>query len=124
MNMVLVKVALAGDIPEGEARRYEVDGHEIALVNLGDGEFRAVDDICSHQLSHLSEGEVDTDFGTIECAKHGSVFDLETIECPKHGSTFDLETGKPRALPATVPVRAYKVKLEDDDILIEVNDGG
>ena len=88
---------------------YEVDGHEIALVNLGDGEFRAVDDICSHQLSHLSEGEVDTDF--------------DTIECPKHGSTFDLETGRPRSLPATTPINTYRVKLENDDILIEVNGG-
>ena len=110
MNVALVKVALASDIPEGEARRYEVDGHEIALVNLGDGEFRAVDDICSHQLSHLSEGEVDTDFGTIECAKHGSV--------------FDLETGRPRSLPATMPVTTYNVKVENDEIMIELNGAG
>ncbi|MFN2543261.1 MAG: non-heme iron oxygenase ferredoxin subunit [Actinomycetota bacterium] len=105
--MTLRKVAGAGDIPDGEARGFVVDGREIAVANLGDGQFRAVDDICSHAHAHLSEGEIDVDF--------------ETIECPKHGSTFDLETGKPRTLPATMPVRAYKVKLEGDDILIEVN---
>jgi 3-phenylpropionate/trans-cinnamate dioxygenase ferredoxin subunit len=105
--MALVKVAAASDIPEGEARRYVVEGREIAVVNCGDQVF-AVDDICSHQHSHLSEGEIDCDFGT--------------IECPKHGSTFDLESGRPRALPATTPVRAYTVKVEDDDILIEVSD--
>src|SRR5438094_3735711 len=107
--MTLVKVALAGDIPEGEARGFTVDGHEIAVVNLGEGGFRAVDDICSHAHSHLSEGEVDVDFGTIECAKHGS--------------TFDLETGRPRTFPATMPVRVYTVKVENDEILIEVNGG-
>jgi 3-phenylpropionate/trans-cinnamate dioxygenase ferredoxin component len=107
---MLLKVARAGDIPEGEARGFTVDGREIAVANLGDGQYRAVADICSHQHAHLSEGEVDVDF--------------ETIECPKHGSTFDLETGKPRALPATMPVRAYNVKVEDDEILIEVNNGG
>ena len=101
-------VARAADIPEGEARRFELDGHEIAVVNCGDEGFRAVDDVCSHAHFHLSEGEVDCDFGT--------------IECPKHGSTFDLNTGKPRTLPATMPVRAYPVKLEGDDILIEVSD--
>src|SRR5919197_5241957 len=106
--MTLVKVARASDIPEGEARRFEVDGHEIAVVNLGDEGFRAVDDICSHAHSHLSEGEIDVDFGT--------------IECPKHGSTFDLESGKPRTLPATMPVVPYNVKVEGDDILIEVNE--
>ena len=107
--MALVTVARTADIPEGEARRFEVDGREIAVVNLGEEGFRAVDDICSHALSHLSEGEVDVDFGT--------------IECPKHGSTFDLDTGRPRTLPATQPVRVYTVKVENDEIQIEVNGG-
>ena len=107
--MTLVKVARASDIPEGEVRAFTVDGREVAVANVGDGEFRAVDDICSHAHEHLSEGDVDPDFGT--------------IECPKHGSTFDLETGRPRTLPATMPVHVYPVKVEDDEILIEVNSG-
>jgi 3-phenylpropionate/trans-cinnamate dioxygenase ferredoxin subunit len=106
--MALVKIATGGEIPEGEARRFRYDGTEVAVANLGGGEFRAVDTICSHALSYLDEGEVDVDF--------------ETIECPKHGSTFDLNTGRPRTLPATQPVRAYAVKLDGDDILIEVDD--
>ena len=106
---MLTKVASTSDIPQGEARRFEVEGREIAVVNCGDEGFFAVDDICSHAHSHLSEGEIDCDFGT--------------IECPKHGSTFDLETGKPRTLPATMPVATYNVKVENDDILIEVNGG-
>jgi 3-phenylpropionate/trans-cinnamate dioxygenase ferredoxin subunit len=107
--MTLVRVAATSDIPEGEARGFTVDGAQIAVVNLGDGEFRAVGDVCSHAHAFLHEGEVDTDF--------------ETVECPKHGSTFDLETGRPRTLPATMPVPAYKVKIENDEILIEVNGG-
>jgi 3-phenylpropionate/trans-cinnamate dioxygenase ferredoxin subunit len=106
--MALIKVANTSDIPEGEARRFEVDGRLVAVANLGEEGFRAVDAICSHAHYFLDEGEVDVDF--------------ETIECPKHGSTFDLNTGKPRTLPATTPVRAYSVKVEGDDILIEVND--
>ena len=106
--MALVRIATAEQIPEGEARRFALDGTEVAVANLGGGEFRAVDAICSHAHAYLDEGEVDPDF--------------ETIECPKHGSTFDLNTGKPRTLPATMPVRAYPVKVESDDILIEVSD--
>jgi 3-phenylpropionate/trans-cinnamate dioxygenase ferredoxin subunit len=104
--MTLVKVATTADIPEGEARRFEVAGREIAIANL-DGEFLAVDDVCSHQLAYLHEGEVDVE--------------ERSIECPKHGSTFDLDTGRPRSLPATRPVEGFRVKVEDDDILIEVN---
>jgi 3-phenylpropionate/trans-cinnamate dioxygenase ferredoxin subunit len=106
--MGLVKIATTDQVPEGEARRFRYDGAEVAVANLGGGEFRALDAICSHAHSYLDEGEVDPDMGTLECAKHGS--------------TFDLETGRPRTLPATQPVRAYPVKVDGDDILIEVDD--
>ena len=106
--MPLVKLGGAGDVPEGEAKRFALDGGWVAVVNLGGEGFRAVDAICSHAHYFLDEGEVDAND--------------ETIECPKHGSTFDLNTGKPTTLPATLPVRAYAVKTEGDDILIEVTE--
>ena len=100
-----VRVCSAGDVAPGEARRYDVNGRLIAVVNLGDEGFRAIDAICSHAKYFLDEGEVDVDF--------------ETIECPKHGSTFDLNSGKPRTLPATQPVDVFPVFSDGDDILIE-----
>lgn len=106
--MTLVKICAAIDVPEGEARRFELDGRLVAVANLGPEGFRAVDAICSHAQYFLDEGEVDVE-------------DV-TIECPKHGSTFDLNTGKPKSLPATLPVLVYPVKTEGDDILIEVAD--
>lgn len=106
--MPLVTVARTSDIREGEVVRVEVSGHEIAVANLGEEGFRAVGDICSHAHYFLHEGEVDVDFGT--------------IECPKHGSTFDLDTGKPRSLPATQPVPVYNVKVEDDEVKVEIDD--
>jgi 3-phenylpropionate/trans-cinnamate dioxygenase ferredoxin component len=106
--MTLVRLCGVDDVPEGEVRRFEVDHRPIALANLGDEGFRAVDAICSHAHYFLDEGEVDADLGT--------------IECPKHGSTFDLSSGRPRTLPATLPVETFPVKIEGDDVLIEVSD--
>ena len=96
------------DVPAGEVRRFEVDHRPFAVVNLGEEGFRVVDSICSHAHYFLDEGEVDVDD--------------ETIECPKHGSTFDLNTGKPTTLPATQPVERFDVKVEGDDVLIEMTD--
>ena len=107
--MSAVRVCAVSEVPVGESRRVEVVGREIAVVNLGDAGFRAVDAICSHAREYLTEGEVDVDDGT--------------IECPKHGSTFDLATGRPRSLPATAPVEVFAVTTNDDDVMIEVNDG-
>jgi 3-phenylpropionate/trans-cinnamate dioxygenase ferredoxin subunit len=103
---MLVEVAKTSDIPEGEARRFVANRIEIAVANLGEGRFVAVDDICSHAEASLSEGEVDVD--------------METIECPRHGSTFDLRTGQPKTLPATVPIPAFPVKVDGDRIFIEL----
>ena len=107
--MIAVRVRLCSkdEVPgAGEAARFPVNGRLVALVNLGDEGLRAIDAICSHAHYFLDEGEVDPDF--------------ETIECPKHGSTFDLNSGKTRSLPATEPVEVFAVTTVDDDIYIEV----
>jgi 3-phenylpropionate/trans-cinnamate dioxygenase ferredoxin subunit len=109
VTVALVRVCGVDDVPEGEVRRFELDHRPFAVVNLGDEGFRAVDAICSHAHYFLDEGEVDVDF--------------ETVECPKHGSTFDLNTGRPTTLPATQPVEVFPVKVENDDVMIEVPEG-
>ncbi len=101
-----VRVCEANDVPPGEARRFSLDGRLVAVVNLGEEGFRALDAICSHAHYFLDEGEVDVDF--------------ETIECPKHGSTFDLNSGKPRTLPATQPVDSFPVTIDGSDVYIEM----
>ena len=104
--MGLVRVCAAAEVPELGAARFDVEGRTVAVVNLGDDGFRALDAVCSHEHAWLDEGDVDAEMGT--------------IECPKHGSMFDLDTGAPRALPAIRPVEVYAVSLKDDDIYIEV----
>lgn len=101
-------VVRAGEIPAGEARRFPAGEREIAVVNLGDEGFRAIDAICSHAHAYLDEGEIDVE--------------EMTVECPKHGSSFDLATGRPRSLPATAPVQVFPVTIRGDELVIEVTD--
>src|ERR1700677_2676187 len=91
------------ELESGEARRFDVAGHRVALVRTGD-EFHAIGDRCSHENYSLAEGEVWVD----ECE----------IECPRHGSTFDLRTGTPCSLPATQPVAVYEVQVSDDEVAV------
>ncbi len=73
----------------------------VALFRTDEGIF-ALDDICSHEYSRLSEGEVWA----------GEVY------CQKHGSRFNLRTGSVTGLPATLPVGTWDVKVEDGEIWI------
>ena len=94
------------DIEPGAAKRFDVDGHRVALVRIGD-DFYAIGDRCSHADYSLAEGEV---------------FPEEReIECWKHGSTFSLVTGEPQTLPATQPVPVYDVRVEDGEIVVVVS---
>lgn len=104
--MAAVRVCATADVPAGEARRFAVDGQEVAVVNLGGQGMRALDAVCSHERSFLDEGEIDVAEGT--------------IECPKHGSLFDVATGAPLGLPAIKPVATFPVTVTGDDVWIEV----
>ncbi len=103
--MTLERLCATTDLADGEARRFDVGERSIALVRLS-GDWYALGDRCSHADISLSEGEVLVD----ECA----------LECWKHGSSFDLRTGEPQSLPATRPVPVYNVKVEGDDVLVEI----
>ena len=100
------RVCSVDDIKPGEARRFDVDGHRIALVRIGD-DFYAIGDRCSHADYSLAEGEVYPE--------------EKEIECWKHGSTFSLVTGEPQTLPATKPVPVYSVEVRDGDVWVTVS---
>jgi 3-phenylpropionate/trans-cinnamate dioxygenase ferredoxin subunit len=96
-----VELCAPDDIEPGAARRFDVDGHRVCVVRIGD-DFYALSDRCSHADVSLSEGEVLAD-------------ELE-IECWKHGSTFSLTTGEPQSLPATRPVPVYNIYVADGKV--------
>jgi 3-phenylpropionate/trans-cinnamate dioxygenase ferredoxin subunit len=91
------------ELGSGEVRRFEVAGTAIAVVRIGDDVY-ALADRCSHEDYPLSEGEVWVE----DC----------TLECARHGSTFDLRTGEPCSLPATMPVTVYEVDLSGDEVAV------
>jgi 3-phenylpropionate/trans-cinnamate dioxygenase ferredoxin component len=101
----VIEVCRVDDLGPGEMRLVEWEDLEIGVFNCGGNVF-AIEDRCSHDNGPLAEGEFDPD----KC----------TVECPRHGSVFDLKTGKPMTLPAYVPVDTYPVIIEDERIKLEV----
>ena len=102
----IIDVCPLDDLPPGATRIVEHEDVEIGVFNCG-GELLAIEDRCSHDDGPLAEGEVNQ----ADC----------TVECPRHGSLFDLRTGKPMTLPAYVPVETFPVLVEDGLIKLEVD---
>jgi 3-phenylpropionate/trans-cinnamate dioxygenase ferredoxin component len=101
-----IDVCPEAELPEGSMKLVETpDGEKIGVFNCG-GELYAIEDRCSHDDGPLAEGEFDAS----TC----------TVECPRHGSLFDLTTGKPKTLPAFQPVETYEVSVEDGTVKIRL----
>jgi 3-phenylpropionate/trans-cinnamate dioxygenase ferredoxin component len=103
--MAPVRVCAVDDLEPGTARCFELSGHRIAMVRIGD-DFYAIGDRCSHANVSLAEGEIYPE--------------RREIECWKHGSTFSLVDGKPKSLPATKPVPVYAVSVNGSDVLVDL----
>jgi 3-phenylpropionate/trans-cinnamate dioxygenase ferredoxin subunit len=102
----VLDVCPAAELGEGEMRLVEgPEGVKIGVFNCG-GALHAIEDRCSHDDGPLAEGEFDAE----AC----------TVECPRHGSLFDLTSGRPKTLPAYQPVPTYPVKIEDDTVRLEI----
>jgi 3-phenylpropionate/trans-cinnamate dioxygenase ferredoxin subunit len=102
----LVDICPVDELPPGAKRVFNWEDLEIGIVNCG-GAILAVEDRCSHDDGDLMEGDIDED----TC----------TVECPRHGSVFDLRTGKPLNLPAYVPIDTFPVAVDGGVIKVEVD---
>mgnify|MGYP001480377140 CR=1 FL=1 len=100
-----VRACALSELADAVAHQVDVGGCPVALVRLGDTVY-AIGDTCSHAEVSLAEGIVDTD----ECA----------LECWKHGSLFSLESGEALTLPATRPVPIYVVRVDGDDVFVDL----
>ncbi len=83
-----VTVAKADELNPGEMMYVEVGDEPVCLINL-DGEYFALNDICTHQDASLSDGTIDG----------------EELECPLHGGVFNVEPANPSPSPSLSPWR-------------------
>lgn len=96
-------VAPVAEIPPGRCRTVEVDGRPIAVVNL-EGEFYAIEDLCTHDGGDLASGDIEG----------------EQIVCPRHGARFSVKTGAVLAPPAYEDVLTFPVRVYDG--MVQVTD--
>ena len=100
-----IDVCPVDELPAGASRIVDADGRKIGVFNAG-GELYAIEDRCSHDDGPLAEGEFDPE--------------RRTVECPRHGSLFDLTSGRPKTLPAYLPVDTFPVHVHEGIIKLEV----
>ena len=105
-----VHVADKSDIRVCKMKKVTLGELAVLIANVN-GNYYAVDNMCTHFGGNLSEG-----------AMEGNV-----VKCPNHGSIFAVTAAKVVSLPAEAlgrpeiePLPTYLVKLEDQYIKVKV----
>ncbi len=89
-------VAPADELSPGDYRVVDIDDALIAVFNI-DGEFYAIEDVCTHDFETLT----------------GGCIEGYEIICPRHGARFNIKTGEALTPPAYEPVATLPVRVED-----------
>ena len=100
------RVASVAEIEVDEALAVSVGDIEIALCNV-DGTIYAINNICTHEYASLADGLIEGD----------------AIECPLHQAQFHIPTGKVLSSPAEVDLETYPVRVEGDEVYVQVTNG-
>jgi len=98
-----VKACNLNQVDDGQLFGFDHNDKRILLANLK-GKIYATDLICTHAEADLSTGFLTE----------------EGVRCPLHLSVFDLESGQPKNPPAENALKIYNVKLEQNEIYVEV----
>lgn len=101
--MAFVKAASLAKLPPGALLEFRNGEQQFALCNVA-GEIHVLENHCPHRGGPLAMG-----------ALHGNM-----VVCPWHAWEFDCTTGACDFNPEIV-VRRYPVKVEGDNVLIDVD---
>ncbi len=100
-------IAKVQEIPARKMKRYRCPFADILIANV-EGTYYAVSDTCTHESESLSNGMLSG--SQVICAAHYAVFNLANGQVIRHpqGATI-------------APLKTFKVKVENSEILIEAN---
>jgi len=111
--MAMEKVCRTSDVQKDSMKGFIVNSKQILVANV-DENFYAVDALCPHMNGYLPSGKLEKN----------------EVVCPVHRARYDVKTGKlVKNVDALVKVatghggkdlQTYNVKVEADDILVDV----
>ena len=99
-----VTVAQTEQVAPGERWVIDIDDTQIVVFNL-DGQYYAIEDVCTHDGGQLTGGIVEGD----------------QIICPRHGARFCIRTGAALSAPAYAPTGTFPVRIENGEVQVRDN---
>lgn len=99
-------VCSTDDVEQEDVIGVDQNGRQLAVYRSPDDEYFATDGLCTHEHVRLCDGYVSEN----------------TIECPKHGGVFDYTTGQAMVFPVTVNLRTYPCRVEGGRVMVDLGE--
>jgi len=102
--MAKVVVGNTSEVQEGKLVHITAGGKEIVVTRL-DGNYYAMDNVCTHAGADLHEGELNNN----------------ELTFPWHGAKWDIKTGNLISFPQKLrPLQSHKILIENDTLYVEI----
>lgn len=102
--MAKVVVGKTSEVQDGKLMHITAGGKEIVITKL-DGNYYAMDSVCTHAGADLHEGELNNN----------------ELTCPWHGAKWDIKTGNLISFPQKLkPLQSHKISIDNDTLYIEI----
>jgi anthranilate 1,2-dioxygenase ferredoxin subunit len=98
-----IRLCSTDDVDWDSAIRVEEGDLVLAVFNIN-GTFYVTDDLCTHGPGSLADGYLEG----------------HEVECDFHNGKFDVRTGEVTAPPCMIPIKTYKVVVENNEVMIEI----
>jgi Na+-transporting NADH:ubiquinone oxidoreductase subunit F len=99
-----IEVCVSSDLHRADVFRFDYGKKTYALCRDEEGKLYAIDGICTHGNTHLSDGLV-----------KGGI-----IECPKHNGRFNLTDGSPARAPICRGLATYPIEERNGRLRINI----
>lgn len=114
-----VELGKLEDFPVDEFRIVTVAGRELGVLRRGDGETRAILNVCPHRGGPVCTGRFGGSWlpdrpGTLSFGMEGRV-----IQCPWHGWEFDVDTGEVLFGVSRTRLLTYATWVEGDVLFVD-----
>ena len=99
-----IDIAAESELPVGSRKVVVTPYAEIVVFNL-DGEYFAIEDVCTHDGGELASGACEGD----------------QIICPRHGARFCIRDGRSLTPPAYENIDTFPIRVENGMVQVDLD---
>jgi nitrite reductase/ring-hydroxylating ferredoxin subunit len=112
------KVGSLDGFPVGTFRMVVVEGRDIGILRMKNGDIHAIKNACPHKTAPVCRGHLGGTWPPSNAGELQFNRDGEVLVCPRHGWEFDIKTGVELFQERPSHLVKYETRIEGNEVLV------